>query len=459
MQCEDLPGALSADGRNRLQCILGPIRKARDKRDRLGLRAWIEQTWIELGGLQCARDGSGLQDAENFLQLLELAEVEGRGLDIEWLSRSLQTRYMNTGNHDSKVQLMTLHKAKGLEFDCVIIPQLDRVTAKDSRDLLLWDEHNNTEGTRSFLLAADDHSARDTPTLYNYLLTQRQHKSQQESARLLYVGTTRAVSRLVLTCKLKSAGKSGQPANPSRNSLLNPIWQTFQQEMTIHESVSVPEAATTPATVPLLTRLVRDGPGPVTIAPVERSPSKQQVLKPRPDNYLERSIGTVVHLALEQLSLRPTLPAAVLEEDRERWRMALQREGLWGETLDEALEAVLSSIRQTLRPDGKGRWILSGEHEQARSEWSLSTVDSDGRIHDIVIDRCFIDRVTGERWVIDYKNSRPGPGELLEDFFSRECASYQEQLLCYRDVLSFRCSEPLRCALFFTSLGQLYPMP
>jgi ATP-dependent helicase/nuclease subunit A len=182
------------------------------------------------------------------------------------------------------------------------------------------------------------------------------------------------------------------------------------------------------------------------------------VINPHPDNHLERSIGTVVHLALEQLSLRPTLPGAVTDQDRERWCMALQREGLWGEALDEALQAVLSSITRTLRTDGKGRWMLSGEHAQAHSEWALTTVDSDGRIHDIVIDRSFIDRMTGERWVIDYKNSRPAPGELLEDFFSRECSSYQEQLRCYRDVLRDRCSEPLRCALFFTSLGHLYPM-
>lgn len=103
--------------------------------------------------------------------------------------------------------------------------------------------------------------------------------------------------------------------------------------------------------------------------------------------------------------------------------------------------------------------MLSNEHAQAYSEWALTTVDLDGRIQGIIIDRSFIDRVTGDRWVIDYKNSAPASGELLEDFFAYECASYQQQLQRYRDALRHRCSEPLRCALFFTRLGHLHTMP
>ena len=87
---------------------------------------------------------------------------------------------------------MTLHKAKGLEFDSVIIPQLAKSPRSDGRQLLLWDEHSNARGERGFLLAADDHSEPGAPTLYNYLHRQRQQKSLLETTRLLYVGATRA---------------------------------------------------------------------------------------------------------------------------------------------------------------------------------------------------------------------------------------------------------------------------
>ena len=58
---------------------------------------------------------------------------------------------------------MTLHKAKGLEFDQVIIPGLARLTRSDSRQLLLWDEFTDAHGERGFLLAADDHSKDGEP--------------------------------------------------------------------------------------------------------------------------------------------------------------------------------------------------------------------------------------------------------------------------------------------------------
>ena len=49
---------------------------------------------------------------------------------------------------------------------------------------------------RSFLLAADDHSEKGAPTLYNYLEKLRKDKSQLEATRLLYVGATRAIRRV-----------------------------------------------------------------------------------------------------------------------------------------------------------------------------------------------------------------------------------------------------------------------
>jgi ATP-dependent helicase/nuclease subunit A len=92
---------------------------------------------------------------------------------------------------------MTLHKAKGLEFDCVFIPRLDATTRGEERPLLLWDEYTTSGGERGFLLAADDHSGRDCPGLYNFLRARRRHKSKMETTRLLYVGATRAVQRPV----------------------------------------------------------------------------------------------------------------------------------------------------------------------------------------------------------------------------------------------------------------------
>jgi len=460
LQRAELHNALSDDGRVRVQHILPVLREACQKRDRLGLRVWVEQAWAKLGGLLCAPDLYGLLDAESFLQLLEQAEVEGVGLDVDWLSLRLQKLYMSAENPDSKVHLMTLHKAKGLEFDRVIIPQLDRLPRRDAREMLLWDEHSNAQGQRSFLLAADDLGPADAPTLYNYLKAQRHQKMLLETTRLLYVGATRAISHLLLTASVSLDETTALPRKPSVHSLLSPIWQTFAQQMTMHPSCAAVEPADTARQVPPLTRLPQHVLRILTGSFEERSlPGAVSRITARPNNHVERSIGTVVHLAMQELSRRAELPDRAGAQDRLRWRMALQRLGLWGDTLHRALNVVVSSIDQALQFGHIGRWVLSCAHIDAHSEWTLTSVDSHGVIKDIVIDRSFIDRETGQRWVIDYKISRPARGESLDDFLLRESANYLHQLRLYRDVVRQLGPEPLRCALFFTSLGRLHKVP
>ena len=311
---------------------------------------------------------------------------------------------------------MTLHKAKGLEFDWVIIPSLQKITRTDTRPLLLWDDHSSVAGERGFLLAADDHSEAGAPTLYNYLQQQRQAKNLLEGTRLLYVGATRAISQLLLTASLNWDDRKQAFSAPSARALLSPIWPTFEQQMIVHTPALAAADAVSPRQAILLSRLQSDSAPPVYIPVSDTAVEADSNIPLRPFNYMERSVGTVVHLALEELSLRSVLPSAVAKRDRDRWRQALQCHGLWGAPLEEALESVVSSVMQSLGETGAGRWVLSAAHSEARSEWPLTCADGQGGIVDIIIDRTFIDPDSDERWLIDYKNSRPLPAEKLEAF-------------------------------------------
>jgi ATP-dependent helicase/nuclease subunit A len=467
----ELRQQLSRDGNARLDRILPSLQQAMQTRERRALRVWLEQLWVGLGGPATARDENQLEDAESFFELLEQAEQEGPGLDPDWLELQLQKRYTNAGNPHSKIQLMTLHKAKGLEFDRVIIPQLGRTPRVESRQILLWDEHYNADGQRSFLLAADDHCEAGSPTLYNYLQIRRQEKALLETTRLLYVGVTRAISQLLLTASLGRDGNSESFRVPSRRSLLSPIWLTFEQQMTVHEPAGEPEVEESP--LPSTGTLMRlcgesisaplavSGTEPVmAVAVAAAADADADANIPNfAGNHLERYVGTVVHQALEELSLRDILPQAVEPEDRQRWQLALAELGLWGQSLQHAIALVEQSVNTSLAADGTGRWILSSEHPQARSEWALSTVDALGRVQDLVIDRSFVDKQSGTRWIIDYKNSRPEPGQALEDFLSQQGEMYRDQLLRYRDGLHALTGNALCCALYFTALGLLHRLP
>ncbi len=454
---QELRLSLSSDGRQRIEAILPVLQLARRKRDRLGLRVWVEQAWLGLQGPALASTPDALADAESFFQLLERAEQEGIGLDIGWLEQRLARQYMSGGDPASKVQLMTLHKAKGLEFDCVLIPQLAKLPRSDDRELLLWDEHSGPDGERSFLLATDDHSAPGDPTLYNYLNRQRKEKSLLEGTRLLYVGATRAIRHLVLTASLAFDDNKGEFRRPSTRSLLSPIWNGFAQRMAVHEPAvaTLPEESFADASKLLRLRSPLAAPAEET----DLTAGEPANMPLRPDNYRERCVGTVVHLALEELSRRDDLPGGVTATDRQRWRAALARLGLWGDDLDRALARVEHSLNTTLRDEDRGRWILSNRHARARSEWALTRGDPDSGIQDMVIDRCFVDTRTGIYWLLDYKTSQPQPEQSLAGFLAGEAELYRDQLLAYRDMLRELATEPICCALYFTALGHFHPMP
>jgi ATP-dependent exoDNAse (exonuclease V) beta subunit len=234
LQDPNLLAGLSEDGRSRARHVAAALQQAQRSRDRLALRVWVEQLWLQLGGPDCAGDETGLHNAEQFLQLLERADSEGRGLDIPWLRRRLASLYAHSGDPGARVQLMTLHRAKGLEFDLVILPALAAATRPDERPVLLWDDYTDARGERRFLLATDDHSQPGTPGLYNTLQRVRKRKSRAENARLLYVGATRAVQRLQLTACLAQDAASGELRPPSANALLHPLWQPLAAQAVVH---------------------------------------------------------------------------------------------------------------------------------------------------------------------------------------------------------------------------------
>lgn len=226
---------LSDAGRERLVPVASALAEAFHRRDRRGLRVWLELLWERLGGPACAVSETDLHNAERFLQLLEQADSEGRGLDLPWLQRRLAGLYARSGDSSARVQVMTLHRAKGLEFDHVFLPGLAARPRADERPALLWDDYTDAAGARRFLLATDDHSERDSPGVYNTLLRIRRHKSRVENARLLYVGATRAIRSLTLSAVLAPDPdtESGVRA-PSPDALLAPVWEAVAAQARVH---------------------------------------------------------------------------------------------------------------------------------------------------------------------------------------------------------------------------------
>src|SRR5688572_16380173 len=111
-------------------------------RERGSLRERVEGVWLALGGPACVADKTELEDAERYLDELEALEDQGPLTDLSRLRDAIDRLYAlpDLDATDDDLQIMTIHKAKGLEFGTVIVPGLDLASGGNDTDLLLFNE-------------------------------------------------------------------------------------------------------------------------------------------------------------------------------------------------------------------------------------------------------------------------------------------------------------------------------
>ena len=216
--------SLSVDGQQRVTWFNSILRQTIENKQRLSLRDWIEETWYALNGPELANDPSQLQHASSYFELLEQVEFAGDILDFSWLEEKLETLFADTQPSSSNpVQIMTIHKSKGLEFDLVIIPSLERQSTQDPAPLLAWLEQPQDHHHSELLLAPININPQQPDPTYSYIRRQQQIKAQLEQARLLYVAVTRAKQQLYLLGTL-STDEEGKIKTPATSSFLKLLW-------------------------------------------------------------------------------------------------------------------------------------------------------------------------------------------------------------------------------------------
>jgi ATP-dependent exoDNAse (exonuclease V) beta subunit len=202
--------------------------------DRLrgSLRDRVEGVWLALGGPACVDDATDLEDAEIFLDELERLEEAGELTDFSALASSLEDLYalpdVNAGV--DAVEIMTIHKAKGLEFDTVIVPGLDRPPRSGRKPLFAW---RSLPGGGRLLLAPIDETGGEKEPLYRYVRDLDKEAEDIEAGRLLYVAATRAETRLHLLACLK-VDEDGVMKMPSKRSLLGLAWRALSSASLPH---------------------------------------------------------------------------------------------------------------------------------------------------------------------------------------------------------------------------------
>ncbi len=450
----DLSG-LSTSGQRRLARIV-PVLKAGFDRlaQTVEFRAVIEATWIALGGPATLRTDFDLALAERFFAALDDLSASDLRADPLVLQNTLQRLMapLAPSTEDPCLELLTIHRAKGLEWDVVILAGLDHGVPPKERGLLRWLEEIGPKGAGVVLATRDPGQPKPgSTTWYQYLGAIDKRKDREERTRLAYVAATRARERLHLVVE---GGDPGEPFKPRTGSLAEVFACLFTDAGKPGASDSREPDPIEPR-VPK-TRLVLPHDFLPIAYPVSLVDSRdtegsiQEPMRPTFDwaESEARMLGMLLHEICECIARCGFEGAGDWIEARRgapsRWSRRLSELGMPPQSLETAV-ADIGGIVVRLLADPDARWIL-GPHPWAAAELSLHGLDGGERVA-VRIDRMFRDE-EGTLWLIDYKLGRH-EGRASEAFLAREEERYRPQLERYARLLQVQHAGRLEAGLYF----------
>ena len=469
MQDKAVLADLSHHSRQRLTAVNQLLTAAFSQRCRQTARSWVEGIWLALGGAATVNRCDEFEFIDDYFDLLERYQMNGNLTAIDQFEQAVQQLYATPQTTDSRLQIMTIHKAKGLEFDCVILPGMARSPRSDDKSLLMWREYLSADGDSSGLIMSPLGATGDEEdSIYRYLRFEQQQSSQLENTRLFYVAATRAIKRLHILLTSSKDTKTDLPKAPPKNSLIKCAWPILESQVQWHESVVASDTEQfgldfdPSATAQTLQRLSATWQSPAWSFPNPLQEYYLDDMADKPDNNelnipvvlsdpLPQCVGTITHRIFELLAKQGT--DCWLQKDQwqqQQWLQALlHSHGLIESLWPKAIEQISRAVNNTLEDD-KGRWLLSPQHSQSYAELALLS-NSDGLIKKSIIDRCFVDE-SKICWIIDYKTSMPLKDETKAAFVKREVAEYQSQLANYKKLLTLKLDQQykIKTALYFT---------
>jgi len=459
------------DGAAALPGLAGSFQQALGQVGRLPLSdvltGFLEATgaW---DGIAAWEGGRGVANARAYLDLLAAADEGLPEASFVKADFNLQAAFQppDPWALASSVEILTVHGAKGLEFDQVFLPFLDwqPLKSEDNTPPFLLEEipGRNLHG----LALARPYIQEKQSSLYLVLRDLKNQRVVDEARRVFYVAVTRARQRLVMSALARLDKKGNWQVSgesplawlqehygldlPPAGSAVT--WPDPQMDVELITEVQSQAGETAPSW---------DLPAAWDFSP-EAAPfeiSFPSSLSPPPDETARRPEteaatggdaarlrGVIMHRALQTLAQGNPMPDAV------SLAAALRQEGLT-RPVAAALAAEIQAEIAACQADPFLTALLAPDTPWRASEWLLEDQPQPGAIRRGVIDLFAFDGQTW--WLLDFKTSRPAPGEDWEAFITQETEKYRPQLLAYREMAArtqgIEPPETIRLGIYFTA--------
>ena len=450
---EEAANRLSSFGRSAVADLRQILAESMDSGRVDSLRIRVEKTWLKLGGPAILADPLEIENVYRYLDVVSKIEVAGSLPDVAEFEDALDREHVSS-NIDARLQVMTMHRAKGLQFDHVLLAGLGRAPRSRESTVLSWvdlpDEHARPQ---KIISPVGPRAVLEKDPVHSYIGKVQSEKDKNELGRLLYVACTRARKSLHL---LGNARVLQSGLRPDPRSLLNLLWPSVSKHF---EAVYDPakhdgiELAGEGWLMPELKRFEPPwmAPEPPPLPGQSKTDGAVEA-ESRVEFYWvgerARLAGTLVHRWLQMAAAgRVDLQAASLAKLRETGERWLRKSGIGVDAI-APIAARVDDALQGLLVDNKGEWLLEGD---GHAELALSGI-CNGKLESVVLDRVRIDD-DGTHWIVDYKTSSHEGGDLA-DFLAAETDRYRPQLSKYAELYRNYSGAEIRCALYFPLLRE-----
>ena len=446
----------------------------------------VSTMWQQLGGPLLYTKESEKADIEAVFNLLDKLAPYGTP-DLEVLEEHISSLYAESVTAGAAVEIMTIHKAKGLQFEEVILYGLHGTSNNRDEILLRLEPYSyevNGEKVPGVLLGtvqSKQHGAAED-AMTKLLKTREAQRELLEETRLLYVATTRPCQRLHLFYLMGLSEKDGvlNVTKPSKNQFFTRIEQALVLDIEVIKQ-SLPNYVDSHNQEAESTQGPFEQPYQLDIGAehIDATLSlgdfvrfKQKTIEELQNGYRsyrqlgenlmkeagneegtwqfasedEALLGTVAHTWLQMMGADQLAgwDKQRLLQGEPLMRHQLMSAGYSEDRLEEAMRELLLLLANSLSNPQLREYLID---PLAQHEWPLHDVDGKLLIMDLVIPH-------EDYWhVIDFKSSRRRHDEHVEDYLLRMRQEHRPQLQSYCAYLRAIDGKAVKASLFLMEEG------
>jgi len=450
--------APAGDAERRLQRVREALTPLMGLRGQWPLARLVESAWLRLNGPAACAGEQELLQARAFLDALAGWTQQPDWNGPQQLTQRLARLYARHEERPAAVQVMTIHRAKGLEFDAVILPGLGRRMGGEREPLLRWLDLPRSGGSDLLMAPVPPLASAEPSALNAFIKSLQALRLAHERVRLLYVAATRAREQLHLFAQLDPAG-GVPPAGVPLASLWPALAGSFRELL----AQGAPDAAAAqsqaqarPVVQPLYRLSLDFKPAAIEsgavvlglpLAPWE-PPGQALSLE------AEQALPRLMERALRDVLRRQARTGRLVTDAAEALpalRERLQQLQCPAQDMDEAAAAAARLLAGCLA-DQRLRWLCGSGRSQVHAPLALTGLYED-QIASVRADLAFV--MEGTRWLVDFALAADGVAPTPQG----QLEAHRTRLLRYRSLAAQLDGLPARAAVYVPALAVFAELP